>query len=628
MSLRTCYFCTVYMKSRPFQILPSLRVLYTFFLFGFGSICLLNAQVPTTVTQVVGSRQDVNYIHVEWSVQDEARWHEDNDGRLDIMSLKTDIGIEQFQPDPKGNNVFQLKFDHPCMIECMVQVNASDPAEAIYLYNKTTGDWIADLKPTGKSSFLTPSFDPETTEIIWKSADGGSHRSDITIAYIYYNPIQSSRNPPPIGFGTALPCHPNAACKTDSLSRLISNSEVRMRLVMEEGIGWCSGTIINTTRNDKTPYLLSANHCTFNYTPHYDMWRFDFQYKSQDCSNPPVEPQYFSLTGCQLKAKGQASDFLLVLLDNEIPADQDVTFAGWDRDSISVPSTAYLVHHPNADIRKFSTCTGPIVIHPNQIGWSEGYSTPANHHFRFKFTEGGHEKGSSGGGVYNQDFHLIGQLHGGTIGCEETTNTYVGRFSKSWNLGSTPSARLRDWLDPDGTGVTQLASLENISSGDILDIHGVVLDPSGQPVKNVKVHVSGSSEQELVTNAEGKFQLLQINRNGHYVITPEKTDHPANGLNAFDLLDIQKHLLAKQLFTTEWQLIAADATNNGAVTVGDILDLLKLVLGKIQKLTASPSWRFSPATIELDSLAPGTQDVMQIMGIKIGDVNGTADPSQ
>src|SRR6187549_2003573 len=178
MSLRTCYFCTVYMKSRPFQILPSLRVLYTFFLFGFGSICLLNAQVPTTVTQSVGARQNERNIHVEWSVQDEARWHEDNDGRLDIMSLKTDIGIEQFQPDPKGNNVFQLKFDHPCMIECMVQVNASDPAEAIYLYNKTTGDWITDLKPIGKSSFLTPSFDPETTEIIWKSADGGSHRSD------------------------------------------------------------------------------------------------------------------------------------------------------------------------------------------------------------------------------------------------------------------------------------------------------------------------------------------------------------------------------------------------------------------------------------------------------------------
>jgi hypothetical protein len=616
------------MKSRPFQILPSLRVLYTFFLLGFGSICLLNAQVPAIVTQSVGARQDVKNIHVEWSVGDEALWHEDNDGRLDIMSLKTNIGIDQFQPEPKGTSVFQLTFDHPCMIECLVKVNASNPAESIYLYDKKTGGWIADLKPIGKSSFLTPSFDPETTEIIWKSAEEVSHRSDITIENIYYNPKHSSRNPPPIGFGTALPCHPNAACKTDSLSRLISNSEVRMRLVMAEGIGWCSGSLINTARNDKTPYLLSAHHCTFNYTPHYDMWRFDFQYTSPDCANPPVEPQFFSLTGCQLKAKGQGSDFLLVLLDNEIPANQDVTFAGWDRDSISVPNTTYLVHHPNADIRKFSSCTNTAVIHPNQIGWSEGYSTPANHHFRFKFTEGGHEKGSSGGGVYNENYHLIGQLHGGTIGCEEINNTYVGRFAKSWNLGSTPSARLRDWLDPDATGLTRLESLENISSGDIIDIHGVVLDHAGVPEKNVKVKVTGSAEEELLTDADGNFQLLQINRNGHYVFTPEKTVFPGNGLNVFDLLDIQKHLLAKKLFTTEWQLVAADATNNGAVSVGDILEVLKLILGKIPHLTSSPSWRFSPATIELDTLPPGTQDVMQVMGIKIGDVNGSADPSQ
>jgi hypothetical protein len=627
MSVRTSYFCMVYMKSLPVQIPQFLRVLTVFFFLGYGSISLLNAQVKATVTASVGSRQDEKNIHVQWSDADEAKWHEDNDGRLDIMSLKTNIGAEQFQTDKKGNSVFNLTFDHPCMIECLVHVNASDPTESIYLYDKKTGGWIADLKPIGKSSFLTPSFDPETTEIIWKSAEGVSQRSDITIENIYYNPIQRSRDRA-IGFGTAMPCHPNAACKTDSLSKLISNSDVRIKLVMQEGIGWCSGSLINTTRNDKTPFLLTAYHCTFDYTPLYDMWRFDFQYASLDCPNPPIEPQYFSLTGCQLKSKGQASDFLLVLLDNDIPSDKEVTFAGWDRDSISVPDTTYLVHHPNADIRKFSTCTNPAVIHAYQIGWSEGYSTPANHHFHLKFTEGGHEKGSSGGGAYNQDFHLIGQLHGGTVGCPDVNNTYIGRFSKSWNLGPTPNARLKDWLDPDATGAMQLASLENVSSSDMVDLHGVILDPAGQPVKNVKVHLSGATEKDVITDANGKFQILHINRSGHYIITPEKTAYPANGLNVFDLLAIQKHLLSKELFTADWQLIAADATNNGEITVGDIVLVLKLILGKIQYYPSSPSWRFSPATIELSALPAGAQDGMQFLGIKIGDVNGTADPGQ
>ena len=502
MSTQSCYFCTDNMKCSPVKVLSTLRFLAFVVLFGFGFVATLNAQVPATVTRSEGNRQDEKNIHVEWASLDESKWHDDNDGRLDIMSLKTHISTALLQPNQQGKTVFHLTFDHPCTIECLIQINVNDPAESIYLYDQKTGDLIADLKPNGKKSFLTPSFDPDNTEIIWNAGEGISHQSDITIENIYYNPIDQSRA---IGFGTALPCHPNAACKTDSLSRLISNSDVRIKLVMQEGIGWCSGSLINTTRNDKTPFLLTAYHCTFNYTPLYDMWRFDFQYASPDCPNPPTEPQYFSLTGCALRASGQASDFLLVLLDNTIPVDQEVTFSGWDRDINAVPDTTYLVHHPNADIRKFSTCTNPAVIHPYQIGWSEGYTTPAFHHFHLKFTEGGQEKGSSGGGVYNQDFHLVGQLHGGTTGCEDINSTYVGRFAKSWDLGPTPPQRLKDWLDPDNTGVTKLDAIENISPTDYVDVHGVIKDPLGRPVKNVKVHVSGSTEKEMITDADGQI---------------------------------------------------------------------------------------------------------------------------
>ncbi len=614
------------MKYSPNTIPAALRVLAILAFILPVIYSPLAAQVPASVTASAGTRQNERTLHISWSSLEEAKWHEANDGMLDIMSLKTQIGKSVLQSNSSGTSVFQLAFDQPCMIECLVKINFNDPSESIYLYDKNTGAWIADLKPNSKSSFLTPSFNPESTAILWKTRDGEKGKSDITIENIYFDPQSSSRGRG-IGFGTALSCHPNAACKTDSLSKLISNSDVRIRLVMEEGIGWCTGSMINNMRNDKSPLLLTAYHCTFNFTPHYDMWRFDFQYTSPTCPNPPVEPQFFSLTGCELKASGQASDFLLVRLNNDIPADQPVTFAGWDRDINAIPDTTYLVHHPNADIRKFSTCINPAIIHPNQIGWSEGYTTPAFHHFRLKFTEGGHEKGSSGGGAYNQDFHLIGQLHGGTAGCEDN-NTYIGRLAKSWDLGTTSSQRLKDWLDPDNTGALRMESLENVSESEIVDIHGVVKDPLGRPVKNVKVIVTGSKEEEMITDADGKFNLAHVNRNGQYTFTPEKNINQGNGLNVFDLLDIQKHLLVKQVFTNNWQLIAADATNNGEVTVGDILLILKLILGKIQYYPSSNSWRFDPPQIQVDSLPPGEPNEVQIMGIKIGDVNGTADPGQ
>nr|MDQ3015119.1 hypothetical protein [Bacteroidota bacterium] len=204
------------------------------------------------------------------------------------------------------------------------------------------------------------------------------NKSQFKIRSLYVHKSTSNREGQ-IGFNTALPCLPNVACKTDSILQLISKSAVRIRMVMEEGIGWCTGSFVNNTKQDKSPFLLTAHHCTFEYTPQYDLWRFDLRYLSETCTNPDTEPVAFSMTGCNKKATYQGSDFLLLLLNDNIPLNQDITFAGWNNSDSAIPDTSYMIHHPNADIRKISTCTNKAVIHSTQIGWSGGYNTPANH---------------------------------------------------------------------------------------------------------------------------------------------------------------------------------------------------------------------------------------------------------
>src|SRR5690606_12607805 len=145
---------------------------------------------------------------------------------------------------------------------------------------------------------LTPAFDPSTTIFRWTRHDSSVDPSVFVIDILYVHPDR--RDGRGIGFNTALPCHPNTACFADSLHQSLANSTVRIRMVMDEGIGWCSGALVNTTRQDKTPYLLSAYHCQYDFTPQYDLWRFDFTYTSPTCANPAVEPAYFSLTGCEL----------------------------------------------------------------------------------------------------------------------------------------------------------------------------------------------------------------------------------------------------------------------------------------------------------------------------------------
>ncbi len=583
----------------------------------------LSAQIPGIVRYQRHAIEDKQVVSVSWRSADEAAWKTENQDRLEVMAVKTNIQSNTLQHS-NDTAKYVLDLPHTGHVEVLFEIENLVPGEEILLKDKLSGTIIFSITTSDQRRTLSPDFDPSTTELTW-----AGDKSVFVISTIYVHE-QSSGDNRGIGFGTALPCHPNAACKQDSIMKLISNSAVRIRMVNEEGIGWCSGSFVNNTRNDKSPLVLTANHCTFGYTPVYDMWRFDLQFKSDSCTNPASEPTILSLTGCTLKAKGQASDFLLVLLDDIVPSGQQVTFAGWNRDDIVTPDTTYLVHHPNADIRKLSTSINKAVIHPIQIGWSEGggYTTPPNHHFRFKFTEGGHQAGSSGGPVFNQDALIVAGLHGGVSGCETDNSAYAGRFSKSWNLGVNASERLRDWLDPLGLNVFEWPSIENASAADLASINGIITDSKGQPLKNVEIEVTGSVHEFLSTDDEGKFLLSAVSRNGVFTIKPSKNTVPVNGVTVLDLVAIQKHLLLRDTFDFNWQLIAADATNNQSVNVGDIVLLLKLLLNKITYLSTSPSWRFDPPQMTINSFPPGENLDIEFTGIKIGDVNGSADPNQ
>ncbi len=608
------------MPHRSFCLILILSVLSL-----WGSV--LSGQIDARVEMNRPQGDSAVLIQVQWTSQEEQAWHMANDGRLDILGLRTAITSTTLQKSLAGTTTYTFHWPGAGMVEWLIEVEEITSGESVYLLDNSTQLIVYDFASQKRPSALSPAMDPANITLVWTCREGPTYRSRFSLKQAFYQRDEPGRGRG-IGFGTALACHPNTACKQDSLLQLIAASTVRIRLVMEEGIGWCTGSFVNNTRNDKTPYLLTAFHCQYDFTPLYDMWRFDFDYQSPTCENPPTEPQLFSLTGCELISLGQASDFLLVKLDDQIPSGKEVTFAGWNRDDTAKPDTSYLIHDPNADIRKISTSVNQATIHPNSIGWTEGYTTPAFHHFRLKFTEGGHEHGSSGGPLFNQDGYLVGQLHGGTGGCENDNNAYVGRFAKSWNLGSTPQERLRDWLDPDATGLTQLPCLPNVNTAEIMNIHGRLTDPKGRPLKNAVIQVTGAITQSLTTGADGSFELQEVARSGQYILTPEKTDSPGNGVNAIDLIAMQKHLLGKDTFDFGWQYIAADATNNNLLSVGDIVVLQRLLLGKILALPSSPSWRFDPPQVTIDPLPEGVPAEVGFMGIKIGDVNASADPQK
>ena len=153
---------------------------------------------------------------------------------------------------------------------------------------------------------------------------------------------------------------------------------------------------------------------------------------------------------------------------------------------------------------------------------------------------------------------------------------------------------------------------------------GSVQNISQIGIGNVALKFSGASDVITITEADGLFSVPDLPIEQAYTVTPEKNTAIDNGVTTFDLVLIGKHILGLELFIDETQVIAADANLSGSVTTFDIVLIRRAILGFGNGLAAG-SWRFIPETIELASL--NDLNELSFVGVKIGDVNNTADPS-
>ena len=238
--------------------------------------------------------------------------------------------------------------------------------------------------------------------------------------------------------------------------------------------GMCSGALINNTRQDRTPYVLSAFHCQDgdemledirDYYPNITITRISFisyfLYQKYQCNGNGGRSNY-SITGADIMAKydyDNGSDMLLLLLKDTVPFLYTPYFAGWDRTPILSPNPGACIHHPGGDFKKISipkSIRGKGAFY--EVNWF-GNSDPEK--------KGITEQGSSGSPLFNADKRIIGQLYAGASFCNKPDDPdYYGRLSTSWNGGGADNNRLKNWLDPDNTGVSFLDGL-NYTDDDV-----------------------------------------------------------------------------------------------------------------------------------------------------------------
>jgi hypothetical protein len=256
-------------------------------------------------------------------------------------------------------------------------------------------------------------------------------------------------------YGKSGSCNININC---DIGKPYQDVKQAVALILTGTKAHCSGTLLNNTAQDTTPYFLTAYHCLYKTSYPPSQWVFIFNYEAEDCEGGKSAKTY-SINGSTRLATSYDSDFALLLLNDRPPADFCPYYAGWNRKD-TLYEGVVSIHHPSGDWKKISedrkiTAQGKF--------WKDDPDFPDNTHHVVVWDTGITEGGSSGSGLFNSGGLLIGQLEGGDrMYCNrEDRMDYFGMFSYSWTNGNSPdSNRLDYWLDPLGLGVEYLEGMK------------------------------------------------------------------------------------------------------------------------------------------------------------------------
>ncbi len=222
----------------------------------------------------------------------------------------------------------------------------------------------------------------------------------------------------------------------------------------------CSAVLLNNSRQNGDPLLLTARHCGVGQDelPASSV-RVYWNYESSRCGGSPDGSLSQNQSGSTLLAEGAAADFSLLRLDQTPPAFYQVYYAGWDASGLA-PTSGVSVHHPSGDEKRISFFDTPARARTANVDGEPVES------WEVRWSRGITEAGSSGGGLWNSDHRVIGQLSGGNSSCENPDGTDVyGRLDVAWQESSRPDGQLKAWLDPDNSGIRRLDGRDSAGGG-------------------------------------------------------------------------------------------------------------------------------------------------------------------
>ncbi len=253
-------------------------------------------------------------------------------------------------------------------------------------------------------------------------------------------------------FGDSGSCNPNITCAEES--DIKGNSKAVCKIIVD-GTELCSGTLLNNTRMDGTPYFLSAAHCFRKQESPFSTIFF-FNYEVPACQNTIEGTKMQYITGGTMRAFVDTFDMALLEMNKQPLPQHQPFWAGWNL-SETPPTPCHAIHHPLGDVKKYAITRDPLVKTTFKSYTNNGVPFAPDAHWLVKtWHTGTTEGGSSGCGIFDANNQLVGSLSGGEASCNFPQNDYFVRLNRAWKAGAAAEQQLAVWLNPNNQPIQAL----------------------------------------------------------------------------------------------------------------------------------------------------------------------------
>ena len=257
-------------------------------------------------------------------------------------------------------------------------------------------------------------------------------------------------------------CHPNIVCYPEDIQ---AGSGVVALII--NGTTYCTGSLVNNSSNNGTPYLLTATHCinrdydaAFLANRRYDLMAGTivafFGYQSPVCDKEIRGPIQMTMASADSVLISERYDISLLKFKQVPPKEYQPQYLGWNVSS-SPQAPFHGIHHPNGGVKKVAIDNDALAIGSFE---NPKYNMEPNAHWAVRAWEvGATEGGSSGSPLLDKDKRVLGALTGGESQCSSPRGPDVySSLYKAWNvtgsLGNPNS--LKSYLDPGSSQFQQI----------------------------------------------------------------------------------------------------------------------------------------------------------------------------